>query len=69
MKRVRIGKAPPSQKVAEPVKGEEAFQMSEGGKGAFRVGRKTPSHEIMIKVSQIIRQEIRQAAGRPLRSL
>ncbi|XP_055452290.1 zinc finger protein 638 isoform X1 [Psammomys obesus] len=29
-KRVRIGKAPPSQKVAEPAKGEEAFQMSEG---------------------------------------
>jgi hypothetical protein len=40
MKRVRIGKSSPSQKVAEPTKGEEAFQMSEGGKGAIRVGKK-----------------------------
>lgn len=41
LKRVRIGKASPSQKVAEPAKGEEAFQISEGGKGAIRAGRKT----------------------------
>ncbi|KAB1267293.1 Zinc finger protein 638 [Camelus dromedarius] len=39
-KRVRIGKTPPSEKavMAEPVKGEEAFQISED-KGAFGVAR------------------------------
>lgn len=43
MKRVRIGKASPSQKavMAEPAKGKEAFQMNEGGKGAVWVGKKT----------------------------
>lgn len=43
MKRVRIGKASPSQKavMAEPAKGKEAFQMNEGGKGAVWVGTKT----------------------------
>lgn len=57
-------KASLSQKVAEPAKGEEAFQMSEGGKGAIRVGRKNTQHELMIELSHKPGEKLeRQQAG------
>lgn len=45
-KRVRIGKTPPSERAVatEPVKGEEAFQISEGKAGLMEVGRSVESN-------------------------
>lgn len=45
-KRVRIGKMPPSEKAVakDPMKGEEAFQISEGKAGLMEVGRRVESN-------------------------
>ena len=55
-KRVRIGKMPPSEKVVtvEPVKDEEAFQISEGKVRLIEVGERVTRHEVVVvKVPKI----------------